>query len=191
MRYQKAWLAGLAVVMCCVLAVGLAGCGGSGGDATVTGETPAPEQPAAEQPAASETQQVGGTAQVGPYSLSVTGVERTAVLDDPADTYEARNAASGKEFVVVAIEVGNTTADNYGFGPVDFKLADSAGATYDAYPTNTPDYIFNMPGPVPGGGSSTTKIAYEVPAGTKGFTLTWAPFVEGAEGPTSAVFEFE
>ncbi len=181
-----------ALVTILLFALLLAGCGG--GATTEQGTTPAATdagQPAAEQPAEAAPLAVGAQGTVGPYSLTVTSAERLAELVDPNGQYDAQKPAAGNEFLVVAIDVANDSDSPAGQGPTSFKLKDAQGTEYQAFPTNTQEYIFNMPGPVPAKGTASTKIAYEVPAGAKGFTLTWEPFVEGATEQQSAVWEFE
>lgn len=123
---------------------------------------------------------IGSKGSVGPYALTVSKAERASEIADPDGKSEPQIAASGKEFLVLTLELANDTDKPSGTGPAYFKLTDSAGAEFEEFQTNGMDFIFNMPEPVPAKGTATTKIAYEVTKGSTGFTLVWEPFVEGA-----------
>ena len=198
MKTQFRLLAVLAVVLLALAVLG--GCGDSGGDDAGSGGESAATTPAGDagdtgdmggdtgEPAALA---VGSEGVVGPYALTVTDVGRESKLSDPEGTYDTQVPGKGSEFLVVSVEFKNGTDSPWGVGPAYFALADSAGASYQAFPTNTGDFIFNMPQPIQPQSTVPTKIAYEIPRGTTGFTLVWTPSGEGITEPTSATYEFE
>lgn len=187
----------VAVLLLAAAMMALAGCGGSKGAGSAPGGAPAAtgEQPDGQGAAVKQAPlAIGAKATVGPYSLTVSKVDRMSQIKDVEDKYAPQVAAGGKEFLVLTLDFANDTDKKSGTGPAYFKLADSTGAEYQAFPTNGKDFIFNDE-PVPAKGSASTKIAYEAPKDTKGFTLTWEPFVEGgaagAGGIKNALFRFE
>jgi hypothetical protein len=170
--------------------IGLLALGGCASPSEPTAES-VPTAPAGSESEPAGSLGVGDAGTVGPYALTVTEVERLPELVDASGTYDPQIAGAGSEFLVVTVELMNDSDADVGMGPVYFSLKDTAGTPYQAFPTNTQEFIFNMPGPVPAKGTASTRIAYEVPSGSTGYTLTWEPFVEGVEGAKSATWEFE
>jgi hypothetical protein len=184
-------IAGLLAAL--ALVVPVFGCGpdpASSGGASGGSPAAAGQADAAGGVAAGKSIALGEKGTVGPYTLTVSAADRPAEIKDPSGKYEARKAAAGKELLVLTLDFGNGTDKPNGVGPAYLRLKDSGGVEYPAFETSSKEFIFNMPGPVPAKGTASTRIAFEIPKGTKGFTLTWTPFVEGAQ-QSSAVFGFE
>lgn len=160
-----------------VAAMALAGCAAQQeGTTTSTAppssatSTPAP----AEAPTASTTAPPvppvaqGQTATTGHWKVSIDEVERE-------DSAGGARAASGKQLLVVKVDVANNNTTGYGVGPTAFKLTDASGATLEAAQTSDSKFIFNMPQPVKAGETRNVLIAFEVPIGSGPFTLTFYP----------------
>jgi hypothetical protein len=87
-------------------------------------------------------------------------------------------AASGKELAVITYDLTNNAAQDAGTGQTDFKLETTDGTAGQIVPTQGEEFIFNTPQPIKAGETRTIKIVYEVPAGSKEFKLTFAPWIE-------------
>lgn len=193
-------VARLRTLLLCSLAalvlLGMLGCSGTKSAEKPAGGTAVPTAEEAAEGGAEETAEaaplaMGDKGAVGPYTTTAKSVERMTEIKDPEGRYDSQVAGDGKEFLIVTIDLANDTDAAWGTGPTSFKLVDGAGTEYNEFPTNTQDFIFNMPGPIEAKGSATTKIAYEVPKGATGLMFTFEPFTQEPATPSSVTWTVE
>lgn len=116
---------------------------------------------------------LGEEAEYGDWTIEVESVDRTSDA-----TGGAPAPAAGREYVVATIKLTNGAAEGQGIGPVSFML-DAGDGALAAVQTSDPAFIFNTKQPIAADETRTVKIAWDVPSGTTGLKLTFAPFVEG------------
>jgi hypothetical protein len=133
-----------------------------------------------------------GSTQKAPAKVGeqVTSGDWTLTVDKVSHASEAggAKAVSAHELVVVEMTVARKGKDE-GTGPSYFKLTDASGATIQAAPTSSPDFIFNMQRPVKADTPTKVKIAYQVPKGTTGLTLRFSPFNEAGPQPVEIALD--
>lgn len=116
-------------------------------------------------PAPKSEYKLGEVATADDRSVAVTNVQRNY---STGNTYE--QPESGKEYVVVTVQVANNGKDAVDYNTYDFKIQDSNGVqlTENAYISVEGELHSGSLAP---GGKVTGKLSYQVPAGDKGLKL--------------------
>ncbi len=113
---------------------------------------------------------VGETASFDDRSITVTNVQRN---------YDTGNQfaqpESGKEFVLVTVEITNNSKSSMDYNTYEFKLQDSNGVQHDESLTALAEGKLNS-GSLAAGGKVTGKMAYEVPKDDEGLKLLYQSF---------------
>lgn len=174
---------GLGVIaLAAALAMATSGCQSSTSKASVVGQDTTTSAAAAKSTSAGATKssapaanggfKVGQQVKVGAYTVTVHKVTYpyTNDLDQPA---------SGKAYVLLDVEVKNSSGEKQAFSSMlQFGLKDSTNTTYDetivmGVDGNPPD------GSMSAGASMRGPVAFEVPAGVKGLQLGFLPDLGG------------
>ena len=113
---------------------------------------------------------VGETASFDDKTLTVTDVQRN---------YDTGNQfaqpESGKEFVVVTVNIVNNSDKALDYNTFEFKMQDSNGVQQNEAITALTEGKLNS-GSLAKGGKVTGKLAYEVPKGDAGLKLLYQNF---------------
>lgn len=113
---------------------------------------------------------VGETASFDGKSITITDVQRN---------YDTGNQfaqpESGKEFVLVTVEIANNSKSSMDFNTFEFKLQDSNGVQLNESFTALSEGKLNS-GSLAPGGKVTGKLAYEVPKDDTGLKLLYQSF---------------
>ena len=113
---------------------------------------------------------VGETASFDDKSITITDVQRN---------YDTGNQfaqpESGKEFVLVTVEMANNSKNSMDYNTFEFKLQDSNGVQLSESFTALSEGKLNS-GSLAAGGKVTGKMAYEVPKGDAGLKLLYQSF---------------
>lgn len=155
----------LAVVVIGVIAGAM---GGSKSDtATNTGNNSGSQTEKAEE----KTEfKVGETATFDDKSITVTDIQRN---------YDTGNQfakpESGKEFVIVTVNIVNNSNSSLDYNTFEFKMQDSNGVQQSEAFTALSEGKLNS-GSLAKGGKVTGKLAYEVPQGDAGLKLLYQNF---------------
>jgi hypothetical protein len=155
---HKVWT--VIIVLVVLAIIGSAANGGKSDTQSVTPGTstsPAPEE--------KTEYAVNEPATVDQRTVTVTNVHRNYSTGNPYLTPE-----SGKEFVVVTVEITNNSQETLSYNTFDFKMQDSNGVQQSESLTALSDGKLNS-GSLAPGGKVTGKLAYEVPSGDKGLKL--------------------
>jgi hypothetical protein len=80
-------------------------------------------------------------------------------------------APDGKLYVIVELSIENVGQGSLGYSPIYFRLSDASGAGYVAGAPGT-----TLPAAAgPTGLLARANVAFEVPAGARGLTLSYEP----------------
>lgn len=113
---------------------------------------------------------VGETASFDDKSITITNVQRN---------YDTGNQfaqpESGKEFVLVTVEIANNSKSSMDYNTFEFKLQDSNGVQLNESFTALSEGKLNS-GSLAPGGKVTGKLAYEVPKDDAGLKLLYQSF---------------
>ena len=159
----------LSVIIAVIVIGGIAGAMGGGKDntATNTGNTSGSQSEKTEE----KTEfKVGETASFDDKSITVTDVQRN---------YDTGNQfaqpESGKEFVIVTVNIVNDSDTSLDYNTFEFKRQDSNGVQQSEAFTALSEGKLNS-GSLAKGGKVTGKLAYEVPKGDAGLKLLYQNF---------------
>lgn len=161
----KRWWFWLIVV---IVLIGIGGAAGGNKDgATNVGNTGGSQDQKAEE----KTEfKVGETASFDNKTITVTDVKRN---------YDTGNQfaqpESGKEFVIVTVNIVNNSDSTLDYNTFEFKMQDSDGVQQNEAITALSEGKLNS-GSLAKGGKVTGKLAYEVPKGDKGLKLLYQNF---------------
>lgn len=119
---------------------------------------------------------VGDVVKIGDRELTVNNIERNWVEKDKY----AMSPESGKEFIIVSVEIANKGKSTVSFNPYDFKVEDSNGVRKNtAYVGTVSDELHS--GELAPGGKVTGNMPFEVPKDDKGLKLIFQPSFWGKE----------
>ena len=163
--YKKWWVWVLIVIA--IAAIGGA-MGGNKDSATNTGSSNSDSQT---EKAEEKTEfKVGETATFDDKSITVTDVQRN---------YDTGNQfaqpESGKEFVIVTVNIVNNSSSSLDYNTFEFKMQDSNGVQQSEALTALSEGKLNS-GSLAKGGKVTGKLAYEVPKDDAGLKLLYQNF---------------
>lgn len=160
--YKRFWVWLLIIV---VVIIGASAAGGNKNDtATNTGNSTSSQDSKQEE----KTEfKVGETATFDDKSITVSNVERN---------YDTGNQfaqpESGKEFVVVTVDIANNSDSTLDYSTFEFKMQDSNGVQQNEAITALSQGKLNS-GSLAKGGKVSGKLAYEVPKGDTGLKLLY------------------
>lgn len=156
-------------VLIIVVLIGIGGAmgGGKSDTTTNTGNNGGSQSDKAEE----KTEfKVGETATFDDKSITVTDVQRN---------YDTGNQfaqpESGKEFVIVTVNIVNNSDSNLDYNTFEFKMQDSNGVQQNEAITALSEGKLNS-GSLAKGGKVTGKLAYEVPKDDAGLKLLYQNF---------------
>jgi len=170
---EKNWFARhkiLSVIIALVVIGGIAGA--MGGDKSNTATNTGTDNSGSQSKKAEEKTEfkVGETATFDDKSITVTDVQRN---------YDTGNQfaqpESGKEFVIVTVNIVNNSDSNLDYNTFEFKMQDSNGVQQNEAFTALSEGKLNS-GSLAKGGKVTGKLAYEVPKGDAGLKLLYQNF---------------
>lgn len=113
---------------------------------------------------------VGETAAFDDKSITVTNIERNYDTGNPYLKPE-----SGKEFVVVTVDIANNGSSTLDYSTIEFKMQDSNGVQQNEAITALSQGKLNS-GSLAKGGKVSGKLAYEVPKDDAGLKLLYQNF---------------
>lgn len=169
---DKNWFARhkvLTVILAVVVIGGIAGAmGGSKNDTvTNTGSNNSTQTDKAEE----KTEfKVGETATFDDKSITVTDVQRNYSTGN-----QFAQPESGKEFVIVTVNIVNNSSSTLDYNTYEFKVQDSNGVQQNEALTALSEGKLNS-GSLAKGGKVTGKLAYEVPKDDAGLKLLYQNF---------------
>jgi len=152
-----------------IVLIGIGGAAGNKNDtATKTGSN---DNSASEKRAEEKTEfKVGETATFDNKSITVTDVQRN---------YDTGNQfaqpESGKEFVIITVNITNNSDKTLDYNTYEFKMQDSNGVQQSEAITALSEGKLNS-GSLAAGGKVTGKLAYEVPKDDAGLKLLYQNF---------------
>lgn len=164
--YKRVWVWVIIVIV--LIGVGGAMGGSKDNTATNTGTNNSGSQ---NSKAEEKTEfKVGETATFDDKSITVTNVQRN---------YDTGNQfaqpESGKEFVIVTVDIANNGDSTLDYNTYAFKMQDSNGVQQNEAITALTEGKLNS-GSLAKGGKVTGKLAYEVPSGDAGLKLLYQNF---------------
>lgn len=151
-----------------VIVVGLiaSAANGNKGTSTTTNSTDTIQTQAVEK----TEFKVGETATSDDKSITIKSVERNY---DTGNSYA--QPESGKEFVLVTVEIVNNGSSNMDYNTYEFKMQDSNGVQQSEALMALSEGKLNS-GSLAPGGKVSGKLAYEVPKGDAGLKLLYQSF---------------
>ncbi|HRF28386.1 MAG TPA: DUF4352 domain-containing protein [Candidatus Saccharibacteria bacterium] len=164
--WYKKWWVWLIII---IVLIGIGGAAGNKNDtATKTGSN---DNSASEKRAEEKTEfKVGETATFDNKSITVTDVQRN---------YDTGNQfaqpESGKEFVIITVNITNNSDKTLDYNTYEFKMQDSNGVQQSEAITALSEGKLNS-GSLAAGGKVTGKLAYEVPKDDAGLKLLYQNF---------------
>ncbi len=161
--YKRFWVWVLIIIVLIVVGTAL-GNDKSDTPTKTTGNTDSSTTPAAD----TKTEfKVGDTASFDDKSITVKKVQRNYQTGN-----QFAQPESGKEFVLVTVEISNKGKDAMDYNTFEFKLQDSDGVQQSESFTALSEGKLNS-GSLAAGGKVTGKLAYEVPKGDSGLKLLY------------------
>lgn len=156
------------IVVIVLIGIGGAAGGNSSNTATKTGTTNNGSEDKKDE---EKTEfKIGETASFDNKSIAVTDVQRN---------YETGNQfaqpESGKEFVIVTVQITNNSDSTLDYNTFEFKMQDSNGVQQSEAITALSEGKLNS-GSLAKGGKVTGKLAYEVPKDDAGLKLLYQNF---------------
>lgn len=167
--WYKKWWVWLIII---VVIIGIGGAAGGGSDMpTSTNNAGSSDSGLQDQKAEEKTEfSVGETASFDDKSITVTDVQRN---------YDTGNQfaqpESGKEFVIVTVNIVNNSSSTLSYNSFEFKLQDSNGVQQNEAFTALAEGKLDS-GSLAKGGKITGKLAYEVPKDDAGLKLLYQNF---------------
>jgi hypothetical protein len=162
--YKRVWV-WIIIIIVFFIAVGSMG-GSKNNTATNTGTNNSDSQKAEEK----TEFKIGETATFDDKSITVTDIRRN---------YDTGNQfakpESGKEFVIVTVNIVNNSNSSLDYNTFEFKMQDSSGVQQNEAFTALSEGKLNS-GSLAKGGKVTGKLAYEVPQGDAGLKLLYQNF---------------
>jgi len=163
--YKRVWV--WVIIVIAIAAIGGAMGGNKDNAATNTGNTSGSQSEKAEE----KTEfKVGETATFDDKSITVTDIQRN---------YDTGNQfaqpESGKEFVIVTVNITNNSNSSLDYNTFEFKMQDSNGVQQSEAFTALSEGKLNS-GSLAKGGKVTGKLAYEVPKDDAGLKLLYQNF---------------
>ena len=174
-KHEKSWasrhkiLTGLGILI--VLIVIVSAVSGGGETTTNTGNNDS-GQNANQTPKEAEKTEfaVGETATFDDKSITITEVQRNYNTGN-----QFAQPESGKEFVLVTVEITNNSKNAMDYNTFEFKLQDSNGVQQNESFSALSEGKLNS-GSLAPGGKVSGKLAYEVPSGDAGLKLLYQSF---------------
>lgn len=162
--FKRVWVWILIII---VFIIGVNAVGGDTPSTTSNNTTSSSEDKKAEE----KTEfAVNEAASFSNKSITVTEVQRN---------YDTGNQfaqpESGKEFVIVTVDITNDSDSTLDYNTFEFKMQDSNGVQQNEAFTAISEGKLNS-GSLAAGGKVTGKLAYEVPAGDAGLKLLYQNF---------------
>jgi len=163
--YKRVWV--WVIIVIAIAAIGGAMGGNKDNTATNTGNSNGSQTEKAEE----KTEfKVGETATFDDKSITVTDVQRN---------YDTGNQfakpESGKEFVIVTVNIVNNSDTSLDYNTFEFKMQDTNGVQQSEAFTALSEGKLNS-GSLAKGGKVTGKLAYEVPKDDAGLKLLYQNF---------------
>lgn len=163
--YKKWWV----WVLIVVVLIGLGGA--AGGNKSDTATNIGSNNSSQDQKTEEKTEfKVGETATFDDKSITVTDVQRN---------YDTGNQfaqpESGKEFVIVTVQITNNSDSTLDYNTFEFKMQDSNGVQQNEAFSALTEGKLNS-GSLAKGGKVTGKLAYEVPKDDAGLKLLYQNF---------------
>lgn len=164
--FKRFWVWALIVVG--LIIIGSIAGGGKKDTATDTnGQTDTTQASSSEE----QTEfKVGETATFDNKSITVTNVQRNY---DTGNQYA--QPESGKEFVIVTVDIANNGDSALNYNTFEFKMQDSNGVQQNEAIMALSEGKLNS-GSLAKGGKVSGKLAYEVPAGDAGLKLLYQSY---------------
>lgn len=164
--WYKKWWVWLIII---VVLIGVGGAMGGGNEATKTASNDSASSKNKAEEAKTEFK-VGEKATFDDKSITVTEVQRN---------YDTGNQfaqpESGKEFVIVTVNITNDSDKTLDYNTFEFKMQDSNGVQQNEAFTAISEGKLNS-GSLAAGGKVTGKLAYEVPKDDAGLKLLYQNF---------------
>lgn len=164
--YKRVWV--WIIIIIAIAAIG--GAMGSNKDNTATNTGTNNSDSQAEKAEEKTEFKVGETATFDDKSITVTDVQRN---------YDTNNQfaqpESGKEFVIVTVNIVNNSSTALDYNTFEFKMQDSNGVQQSEAFTALSEGKLNS-GSLAKGGKVTGKLAYEVPKDDAGLKLLYQNF---------------
>lgn len=113
---------------------------------------------------------IGETASFDDKSITVTNIQRNYDTGNQFSQPE-----SGKEFVIVTVDIANNSRTTLDYNTFEFKMQDSNGVQQSESFSALSEGKLNS-GSLAKGGKVTGKLAYEVPSGDAGLKLLYQSF---------------
>lgn len=162
--YKKWWVWVLIVIV--LIGIG----GAAGGDKNNTATNTSTSSPQAEKAEDKTEFKINEVATFDDKSITVTEVQRN---------YDTGNQfaqpESGKEFVIVTVNITNNSDSTLDYNTYEFKMQDSNGVQQSEALMALSDGKLNS-GSLAKGGKVTGKLAYEVPKDDTGLKLLYQSF---------------
>ena len=176
-KHEKSWasrhkiLTGIGIFIVLAIIVSAVSGGGDQNTTTNTNNNGAAETLNDTPKEAEKTEfAVGETATFDDKSITITDVQRN---------YDTGNQfaqpESGKEFVLVTVEITNNSKNAMDYNTFEFKLQDSNGVQQNESFSALSEGKLNS-GSLAPGGKVSGKLAYEVPSGDAGLKLLYQSF---------------
>ncbi|MBH1956064.1 DUF4352 domain-containing protein [Candidatus Saccharibacteria bacterium] len=164
--YKRFWVWALIIVV--LIGIG----GATGGNKSDTPTNTASSGTVSESKTTdSKTEfKVGETATFDDKSITIKDVQRNYSTSN-----QFAQPESGKEFVLVTVEIANNSKSSMDFNTFEFKLQDSNGVQLNESFTALSEGKLNS-GSLAPGGKVTGKLAYEVPKDDTGLKLLYQSF---------------
>lgn len=164
--YKRFWVWALIIVVL----IGIGGATGSNKSDTPT-NTASSGTASKSKATDSKTEfKVGETATFDDKSITIKDVQRNYSTGN-----QFAKPESGKEFVLVTVEIANNSKSSMDFNTFEFKLQDSNGVQLNESFTALSEGKLNS-GSLAPGGKVTGKLAYEVPKDDTGLKLLYQSF---------------
>lgn len=113
---------------------------------------------------------VGEPATVGGVKMTLTAADRKTSLS------EFETAPEGKQYLIVSVQLENTSDKTHPFNPFDFKVQTAGGQVLDPSFTSTGSDLKS--GDLVAGGKTSGTIVMEVPVETGSQYVIWKPGLE-------------
>ena len=166
-RWYKKWWVWVLVVL---VLIGIGGASSSNNSTNTAANTNGNSSQSESKPDEKTEFKIGEAATFDDKSITVTDIERN---------YDTGNQflkpESGKEFVIVTVNIVNNGDSTLDYNTYEFKMQDSNGVQQsEAFSALTEGKLNS--GSLAKGGKITGKLAYEVPKGDAGLKLLYQNF---------------
>ena len=167
----------VALVLAALLAIAaVAGCTTASTTATV-----APSKVVTPTVDAKSTGDQGDAEVAEPVSAGQWTISLVAVRGEPQ--FEGTKPAAGHEYLVLNINARNNGSASASLTSADFTLTGTGGVVYPPKKVTAAQWVDGMSAVKPGASASAIGIMYEVPSGSTGLQLVFAPAGSAAAKP--------